>query len=129
MAVTTDNASNMKKAIKRLGKFQWIGCFGHTLNLVIKRSLKRSTTSMSDAFESENESNSDEDEERPVKSKEKADKSAFGILKLKFKKLATFLHKSSNAKEEFEQCQETLNMKMISKIKSFWGNVDIISLI
>ena len=47
VAVTTDNAGNMKKAIKKLGKFQWFGCFGHTLNLVVKRTLKKATMPIS----------------------------------------------------------------------------------
>ena len=122
MAVTTDNAGNMKKAIKKLGKFQWFGCFGHTLNLVIKRALKHSTLPMSDvadlqqsdntdseSAESENEDN--DQNERPRQSRAKRDKSGFAILKLKFKKLVTFVHKSTNAKDEFRQCQETANLK------------------
>ncbi|XP_075167732.1 zinc finger BED domain-containing protein 4-like [Haematobia irritans] len=37
-AVVTDNASNVVAAI-RVGNWRWIGCFAHTLNLVVQNSL------------------------------------------------------------------------------------------
>uniref|UniRef100_A0A8D8Z902 Zinc finger BED domain-containing protein 1 n=1 Tax=Cacopsylla melanoneura TaxID=428564 RepID=A0A8D8Z902_9HEMI len=40
VAVTTDNASVMVNAINQLG-FRQIGCFAHTLNLVVQHSLKK----------------------------------------------------------------------------------------
>ena len=130
VSVVTDNAGNMKKAIKKLGKFRWIGCFGHTLNLVIKRALKKATTppatmppaatplagNDSDTSESESEAESDSNDDRDRRKKTsmaKADKpkSAFAVLKKKFKDLARFLHKSSNAKVEFRECQATAQIK------------------
>ena len=126
VAVTTDNAGNMKKAIKKLGKFQWFGCFGHTLNLVVKRALRKSTLPMSDIpdlLQSDNSDNNDSEEPEsenaendqeaiPPQSKAKRDKSGFEVLKLKFKKLVKFTHKSTNAKDEFKQCQETAKLKI-----------------
>ena len=126
VAITTDNAENIKKAIKKLGKFPWFGCFGHTLNLVVKRALKKSTVPMtdipldltqsqatdSDEEERDNGSDSNEDEQvenQPRRGSAKADKSAFSILHKKFKDLARFVHKSSNAKVEFKACQEKAN--------------------
>ena len=133
VAVTTDNAGNMKKAIKKLGKFQWFGCFGHTLNLVIKRALKNSTLPMSDVpdthlsdddlsdeLDSENEGTDKEE----ISRSSKGNKSGFEVLKLKFKKLVTYVHKSSNAKDEFEQCQKTANLKikaLVQDIATRWN--------
>ena len=36
----TDNASDIKKAVCELGGYEWLGCFAHTLNLSIGKSLK-----------------------------------------------------------------------------------------
>ena len=38
VAIVSDNASNIKKAIKELG-LPHVGCFAHTLNLVVKKAL------------------------------------------------------------------------------------------
>lgn len=42
VSVTTDNATNMKKAFESDTTFpgQWFGCFGHNLNLAISKALK-----------------------------------------------------------------------------------------
>ncbi|XP_056095123.1 E3 SUMO-protein ligase ZBED1-like [Rhinichthys klamathensis goyatoka] len=42
VSVTTDNATNMKKAFENDTTFpsQWFGCFGHNLNLAISKALK-----------------------------------------------------------------------------------------
>ena len=37
--ITTDNGSNMKKSVKLLNGVNWIGCFAHTLQLVIGKGL------------------------------------------------------------------------------------------
>ena len=66
MLVTTDNAGNMKKAIKKLGKFKWLGCFGHTLNLAIKRALKNATLPMVENHTTSDDSDESEFENRDV---------------------------------------------------------------
>jgi hypothetical protein len=38
--VTTDNASNMKKAVKIMDGVNWLGCTAHTLQLVIGKGMK-----------------------------------------------------------------------------------------
>ena len=38
-AITTDNASNMKKCVELLNGIKWVGCFSHTLQLVIGKGL------------------------------------------------------------------------------------------
>ena len=35
----TDNASNVYKAIVKVGKHKWLGCFGHTINLIVKAGM------------------------------------------------------------------------------------------
>ncbi|XP_057186575.1 E3 SUMO-protein ligase ZBED1 [Triplophysa rosa] len=43
VSVTTDNATNMKKAFESATTFpccKWFGCFGHNLNLAISKALK-----------------------------------------------------------------------------------------
>ena len=37
--ITTDNGSNMKKSIKLLNGVNWVGCFAHTLQLVVGKGL------------------------------------------------------------------------------------------
>lgn len=37
--ITTDNGSNMKKSVKLLDGINWMGCFAHTLQLVIGKGL------------------------------------------------------------------------------------------
>ena len=39
ITITTDNLANMKKSIKLLNGINWIGCFAHTLQLVIGKGL------------------------------------------------------------------------------------------
>merc|ERR1712121_312880 len=39
----TDNASDIGKAIKQIGKFPWFGCAGHHLNLVAQEAFKKVT--------------------------------------------------------------------------------------
>ncbi len=39
IAITTDNASNMKKCVELLNEIKWVGCFSHTLQLVIGKGL------------------------------------------------------------------------------------------
>lgn len=39
-AITTDNASNIVRAVKESGLGQHIGCFAHTINLATQRGLK-----------------------------------------------------------------------------------------
>ena len=36
----SDNASDIKHALKDLGKFDWLGCTSHNLNLVLKEATK-----------------------------------------------------------------------------------------
>ena len=38
VAITTDNASNIKAAVERLD-WQWLNCFGHNLNLAVTNSV------------------------------------------------------------------------------------------
>ena len=38
---TTDNANDITKALKKLGKFRWFGCAGHNMNLVIQAGFKK----------------------------------------------------------------------------------------
>ena len=38
VAITTDNGSNVKAAVARLG-WQWLNCFGHNLNLAVNNSI------------------------------------------------------------------------------------------
>ena len=42
MSFTTDNAQDISKAIK--GKYQWLGCSAHHINLVIKEAFKKNST-------------------------------------------------------------------------------------
>ena len=37
--ITTDNGSNMKKSVKLLNGVNWMGCFAHTLQLVVGKGL------------------------------------------------------------------------------------------
>ena len=37
--ITTDNAANMKKCVKLLDGVSWVGCFSHTLQLVVGKGL------------------------------------------------------------------------------------------
>lgn len=37
--ITTDNGANMKKSVKLLNGINWMGCFAHTLQLVIGKGL------------------------------------------------------------------------------------------
>lgn len=37
--ITTDNGSNMKKSVKLLNGINWMGCFAHTLQLVVGKGL------------------------------------------------------------------------------------------
>jgi len=37
--IITDNGANMKKSVKLLNGINWIGCFAHTLQLVIGKGL------------------------------------------------------------------------------------------
>ncbi|CAJ0952967.1 unnamed protein product, partial [Mesorhabditis belari] len=39
---TTDGGSDVKKAIRDHLKLNWVNCFGHKLNLVVRRLLKQS---------------------------------------------------------------------------------------
>ena len=39
LSFTTDNAKDISKAIK--GKYQWLGCSAHHINLVIKEAFKK----------------------------------------------------------------------------------------
>ena len=41
VTVVSDNASDIRRAMRDLGGFQWLGCSGHNLNLVIKEGLKK----------------------------------------------------------------------------------------
>ena len=63
--------------------------------------------SESDESEPENE----EENVQDTSSQSKKVTSGFDILKLKFKKLVTFTHTSTNAKDELTQCQETCKLK------------------
>ena len=38
---TTDNASDITKAIKKIGKYSWFGCAGHHLNLIAQAGFKQ----------------------------------------------------------------------------------------
>ena len=37
----SDNASDIAKAIKKLGKYRWFGCAGHHLNLIAQAGFKQ----------------------------------------------------------------------------------------
>ena len=37
----SDNASDISKALKVIGKYKWFGCAGHHLNLVVKEGIKK----------------------------------------------------------------------------------------
>ena len=41
VTVVSDNTSDIRRAMRDLGGFQWLGCSGHNLNLVIKEGLKK----------------------------------------------------------------------------------------
>ena len=38
---TSDNASDISKALKKLGKYKWFGCAGHHLNLIAQAGFKQ----------------------------------------------------------------------------------------
>ena len=44
VTVVSDNASDIRRAMRDLGGFQWLGCSGHNLNLVIKEGLKKKSS-------------------------------------------------------------------------------------
>ena len=44
---TTDNASDIAKAIKKIGKYSWFGCAGHHLNLIAQAGFKQVSTAAS----------------------------------------------------------------------------------
>ena len=37
----SDNASDVRRALRDLGGFEWFGCVGHLLNLVVKEGFKK----------------------------------------------------------------------------------------
>ena len=39
--MVSDNASDMTRALRDIGKYEWIGCSGHHLNLVVKEGFKK----------------------------------------------------------------------------------------
>merc|ERR1712055_151868 len=41
LCLTSDNASDISKALKKIGKFRWFGCAGHNMNLVIQKGFKK----------------------------------------------------------------------------------------
>jgi hypothetical protein len=43
-SITTDNASNMKKAVSDMANVDWQGCSSHTLQLVVGKSMKSCET-------------------------------------------------------------------------------------
>ena len=38
---TSDNASDISKALKTLGQYKWFGCAGHHLNLIAQAGFKQ----------------------------------------------------------------------------------------
>ena len=41
LTMVSDNASDIAKALRDLGGFEWLGCAGHHLNLVVKEGFKK----------------------------------------------------------------------------------------
>ena len=41
LTFTTDNASDITRAVKTLGNFNWFGCAGHHMNLVAQSGFKK----------------------------------------------------------------------------------------
>ena len=41
MTFVSDNAGDIKKALSVNGHFNWVGCAGHHLNLVVKEAFKK----------------------------------------------------------------------------------------
>lgn len=41
--IVTDNAANMIKAVKEILKVRHLGCFAHTLNLVVHNAIKNTS--------------------------------------------------------------------------------------
>ena len=41
LTFTSDNASDISKALKTLGKYRWFGCAGHHLNLIAQAGFKQ----------------------------------------------------------------------------------------
>ena len=41
ITMVSDNAADISKALRVLGKYQWFGCAGHHLNLVVKQGFKK----------------------------------------------------------------------------------------
>ena len=37
LAITVDNGKNIIKAVNGIKNIEWIRCFGHTMNLIVKR--------------------------------------------------------------------------------------------
>ena len=42
--MVSDNAPDIRHALQDLGKYEWVGCAGHNLNLIIKEGFKKCFT-------------------------------------------------------------------------------------
>ena len=97
VCAVTDNASNEMNAMEDAG-FPHFGGFAHTLNLAVKKALSIASGVDVDNIDME------------YFTEEAATGSDYEKLHKKISKLVTRLHKSSNAKREFKQCQEAVNL-------------------
>ena len=105
---STDNASNEKAAMNEAG-IPNFGCLAHTLNLAVNLAIRIAT-----GVEIDDMSDQDEEQEHAPFA------SDYEKLHKKISKLVTRTRKSSNAKREFRQCQQTLKPnKKPRKLKQF----------